>query len=284
MARMSLSDILFLYRARLRARAVLVQEAFAVVGISIGVALLFASQVASTSLTHSVQQLTNQVVGRRSEFQLDARGPAGVDGAAVGGGAAHSRGANGAAGAGSAGEPDRVRLAGGLWTCSGPPRALPTSGGPLLRHFSDARLAKSACHRVAGAARRGDRCGCAGTSAIADRRERCSHVGRCNPPGSGYRRAGQQSRSRSRPVAYVQHLAGMGDRITQVFVEPVPGRDSRCGRRSAKLAATAGVNLEPADFDSTLFRGGRRLRRTRARCCSPRSRRSSGSCSRSTRC
>ena len=56
-AGMSLSDILFLYRARLRARTVLVQECFAILGIAVGVALLFASQVASTSLARSVAEL-----------------------------------------------------------------------------------------------------------------------------------------------------------------------------------------------------------------------------------
>jgi putative ABC transport system permease protein len=75
---MSLSSILYLFRARLRARAVLVQEGFAVFGIAIGVALLFASQVASTSLTRSVTQLDREVVGG-SQFQLDSRGPGGFD-------------------------------------------------------------------------------------------------------------------------------------------------------------------------------------------------------------
>ena len=73
---MSLVDILWLYRARLRARAVLVQECFAIIGIAVGVALLFASQVASTSLTHSVSQLNSQLVGN-TQFQVDARGPGG---------------------------------------------------------------------------------------------------------------------------------------------------------------------------------------------------------------
>ena len=73
---MRLSDILFLYRARLRARTVLVQECFAILGIAVGVALLFASQVASTSLTRSVAELSSQIVGN-TRFQLDARGPDG---------------------------------------------------------------------------------------------------------------------------------------------------------------------------------------------------------------
>ena len=52
-----LSNALRLYRVRLRAR--LLQECFAVVGIAAGVALLFASQVSSSSLQSSVAQLSH---------------------------------------------------------------------------------------------------------------------------------------------------------------------------------------------------------------------------------
>ena len=73
---MRLSSIIRLYRVRLRARAV--QELFAVIGIAIGVALLFASHVASTSLDRSVQQLTRGIVGHM-RFQLAARDSHGFD-------------------------------------------------------------------------------------------------------------------------------------------------------------------------------------------------------------
>jgi putative ABC transport system permease protein len=75
---MRLSSILRLYRVRLRAR--LTQELFAVLGIAIGVSLLFASQVANTSLDGSVQRLTNGIVGQM-RFQLAARDGRGFDGA-----------------------------------------------------------------------------------------------------------------------------------------------------------------------------------------------------------
>jgi putative ABC transport system permease protein len=71
-----LSSILRLYRVRLRAR--LTQELFAVLGIAIGVALLFASQVANTSLDSSVQRLTDGIVGQM-RFQLASRDSAGFD-------------------------------------------------------------------------------------------------------------------------------------------------------------------------------------------------------------
>ncbi|MBA3809580.1 MAG: hypothetical protein H0X28_14495, partial [Solirubrobacterales bacterium] len=68
--------IVHLYRVRLRTR--LVQELLAIVGIAVGVALLFASQVANTSLSGSVRQLSSGLVGQ-SRLQLAARGPNGFD-------------------------------------------------------------------------------------------------------------------------------------------------------------------------------------------------------------
>src|ERR1700679_1049489 len=71
---MRLRNIILLYRVRLRAR--LVQELFAVLGIAVGVALLFSSQIASTSLNGSVPKLIGGVVGDM-RLQLVARSPQG---------------------------------------------------------------------------------------------------------------------------------------------------------------------------------------------------------------
>ena len=73
---MRLSNIVRLYRVRLRSR--IVQELFAVLGIAIGVALLFSSQVASTSLDGAVRQLTAGIVGQM-RFQITARDAHGFD-------------------------------------------------------------------------------------------------------------------------------------------------------------------------------------------------------------
>ena len=67
----------YIYEARLGARASLIQEGFAILGIAVGVALLFASQVSSTSLTRAVAQLNSQIVGD-AQVQLQARGYEGV--------------------------------------------------------------------------------------------------------------------------------------------------------------------------------------------------------------
>jgi putative ABC transport system permease protein len=69
-------NLLWFYRRRLRARAI--QELLALVGIAVGVALLFAVQVSNRSLSASIAQLTHGLVGR-AQLQLVARGPAGFD-------------------------------------------------------------------------------------------------------------------------------------------------------------------------------------------------------------
>ena len=83
--RMKLRSIVYLYRVRLRSR--LVQELLALAGIAVGVALLFASQVAGADLTGSVEQLTSGIVVRRG-FSSPHRAPYWVRSAASGRGAA----------------------------------------------------------------------------------------------------------------------------------------------------------------------------------------------------
>jgi putative ABC transport system permease protein len=73
--RVRLSSALTLYRVRLRRRWV--QELLAILGIAAGVALLYATQVASTSLSGPVRSINDGLVGH-SQLQLLARGGAGV--------------------------------------------------------------------------------------------------------------------------------------------------------------------------------------------------------------
>jgi putative ABC transport system permease protein len=77
----SLRNLLWFYRRRVRARAV--QELLALVGIAVGVALLFAVQVSNRSLSASIAQLTHGLVGD-AQLQLVARGPEGFDERLVG--------------------------------------------------------------------------------------------------------------------------------------------------------------------------------------------------------
>jgi putative ABC transport system permease protein len=68
------SNVARLYRVRLRAR--LWQECFAIVGIAAGVALLFASQVSNASLQSAVAALSRGIAGNAT-LQLVARDPHG---------------------------------------------------------------------------------------------------------------------------------------------------------------------------------------------------------------
>jgi putative ABC transport system permease protein len=248
---MSLTDILWLYRARLRARAVLVQECFAILGIAVGVALLFASQVASTSLTHSVSQLNDQIVGN-TQFQLEARGPSGFD----------------------------ERLVGEVQRRPGVQSALPILeqqanvigprgtersvdligtdphfahlGGPLLRRFSAKQLAaQRAIALPAPLAGEID----AGPLETLELQVGARTVQTLLGATLGEADIGGLVHSpvALAPVGYAQLLAGMRGKITRIFVQARRGREHQVQLELERLAATAPVNVEPADFESKLF-------------------------------
>ncbi len=65
-----LRTLLHFYGRRLRKHPV--QEAFAATGIAVGVALVFAVQVANTSITGSADQVVNGIIGS-AKLQLAAR-------------------------------------------------------------------------------------------------------------------------------------------------------------------------------------------------------------------
>ncbi len=247
---MSLADILFLYRARMAARAVLIQEIFAVLGIAVGVALLFSSQVASTSLTHSVERLTHAIVGN-TQLQLDARGPRGFDERVL----AQARKLPGVQGAFSVVEQQAV--------VRGPhgersvemlgvdPRAV-HFGGPVLRRFSAKQL--SAQHAVALPVNVAESIGSGSLENIdVQIRGRVSEAllgAVLGPRDIGALANGEVLMA---PVAYAQQLAGMQGRITRVFLRTEPHQIDRVSAELGALAAAAGATVQPATFDSTLF-------------------------------
>ena len=173
---MRLSSIAHLYRVRLKVRLVLVQELLAVLGLSVGVALLFASQVASASLNGSVQQLASELVGNM-QFQLQSRDPRGFDESLLG----------------------QVRqlpgVSAALPLLEGPPSAIGPTGRQAIELIgADPRLtlrrqpaveafplrpARSfACARAAGSGCRKDRGAAAAADRVADRREQRHRTGR----------------------------------------------------------------------------------------------------------
>ncbi|HEY2766864.1 MAG TPA: ABC transporter permease, partial [Solirubrobacteraceae bacterium] len=247
---MSFSDILFLYRARLRARTVLVQECFAILGIAVGVALLFASQVASASLSRSVAELSSQIVGT-TQLQLDARGPDGFDERLLG----------------------KVRAAPGVKTALpvleqqanviGPsgarsvdligtdPRFAHFAGG-LLRRFSAAQIAAQQAIALPEPLARAIGAGPlqtvrlqAGASVVTTLLG--ATLGAADIGGLVH------SPVALAPVGYAQRITGMRGRITRIFVQSEPGRRSEMQRALVALARRENVNLEAANFDSALF-------------------------------
>jgi putative ABC transport system permease protein len=251
MTLMSFSDLLFLYRARMAAGAVVVQESFAVLGIAIGVALLFASQVASTSLTQSVQRLTREIVGD-TQFQINARGPDGFDERLL----------------------YQVRHLPGVTlafpvleqqaTVVGPRGAHPvdlfgvdprdiTLRGPLLRRFSSKQLSKLRAIALPAPIAR---------AVGADSPETVRLQIRGGTPEVLLGAVLSESEIGAlvhgsvaiAPFRYAQQLAGMSGRISRVFVRVSPNREREVRQALNRLAAGAGANVQPATFDSTLFR------------------------------
>ena len=245
--RMKPLGILHLYRVRFRARAV--QEALAVIGIAVGVALLFASQVASTSLNGSVRQLTSGLVGQ-SRLQLAARGPAGLPESLLG----------------QVTQLPGVRSAAPVLEVQanviGPKGSEPVNfigadphfvslGGPLLRHFSAANLARQ--HAIALPAPVAQQIGALSLETLS------LQLGANKVPallGITLQQADIGALVHSpvalAPLRYAQRLTGMAGRISRIFVRPKTGHEREVRVAMTRLAA-GHFNVEPADYDAVLF-------------------------------
>lgn len=250
MAGVNLSGILYIYEARLEARAVLVQEAFAILGIAIGVALLFASQISSASLTHSLAQFNGQLVGN-AQVQLEARGPEGVSERLV----------------------EEVKRVRGIQAALpifelqtnliGPsseraidligvnPSSVRTSGS-LLRHFSPQQLAKQ--HAIALPTPLASELG-AGPLQVVTLQIGAHYVETL--VGATVTEANIGSLVHTpvafAPISYAQSLAGEHGRVSRIFVRYDPAHIEEAHAALARLATRWNVNLLPGRFDSRLF-------------------------------
>jgi putative ABC transport system permease protein len=241
------SNLLHLYRIRLRAR--LAQELLAVVGIAVGVALLYAASVANTSLTSSISQLTSGLVGG-ARFELVARAPQGfeqsllaqverlpgvrsasplLEAPAV---VAGPRGRRPVLLVGA--DPQRTRL-----------------GGSLLRQFTAGQLARE--RAVALPAPIAHAIGVAFAAPV-----RVESDGRVRqaPLGASLHadEVGQlvDSPVALAPLAFAQQLAGRDGRLTRILVAPAPGHDAQVETGLRRLAADR-LSVRPASFDADLF-------------------------------
>ena len=248
-------EILYIYRARLRARLVLVQELLAVLGIAVGVALLFASQVASTSLDGSIQQLASGIVGRAS-LQMVARDPHGFPERLID----RVRGLPGVIGAAPVLEVRATvvgpRGSSAVDLIASEPRDVLADhrsvGGSLLRRFSAAQLASlrvlalpapvAAEIGVDSLQTVGLEIGASRLTALMGAKLDAGNIG-----------ALVHSPVAIAPLTYAQEVSGLRGQVTRILVNTAPGREHEVLRGLRELAAGQPVNVEPADFDAQLF-------------------------------
>ena len=244
---MRLSNIVRLYRVRLRSR--IVQELFAVLGIAVGVALLFSSQVASTSLDGAVRQLTSGIVGQM-RFQITARDAHGFDASLL----------------------SQVERIPGVLTAVpvlqesanvvGPqgsqsvdlvgtePR-LAYLGGALVRNLGTSQLSRTRAFMLPAPI--AQQVGASSLQPvqlqIGARTVSSLLVPELLAPGSGVL---GESPIAIAPLRYAQRLTGMVGRLTSIYVRSQPRRDREVLAQLRRVAAGR-LNVVPADFTDALF-------------------------------
>lgn len=248
---MRLSGIRYLYAARLESRAVRVQEVFAVLGIAVGVALLFASQISSATLTRAVALLNSQLVGS-TQLQLQARGPEGVSEHLL----SQVRDVNGVEVAlpvlerqvniiGPRGKSRAVDVFGVE------PQAVKASG-PLLRRFSARQI--DAQRAIALPAPLAHEIG-AGPLVVVKVQLGGSFVETLVGATLEQGDIGGLVHSpvAVAPLAYTQRLLGMQGRLSRIFVRYQPADAQQVHKKLAQLATHWNVNLQQGTFDTRLF-------------------------------
>jgi putative ABC transport system permease protein len=241
-------NVLHLYRVRVRAR--LVQECFAVIGIAAGVALLFASQVASQSLSSSVAQLSHGITGR-AKLQLLAREPQGmpasllaevrhIDGVRVAAplleASADATGPKGSESVELVGADSSLRQLGGALVRHTDLEPFAYIGAvllpaPLAGHLGVTKFGKEVTLRVYG------------------RSERAPLYELLHEKQIGGLAA---SPIVVAPLFFAQEAAGLVGRVSRILVQPAAGMESSV--KAALLHLAAGrLNVEPTSYDETLF-------------------------------
>jgi putative ABC transport system permease protein len=245
---MKLSNALRLYWVRLRAR--FLQECFAVLGITAGVALLFASQVSSSSLQGSVAQLSRGIVGNAT-LQLVARDPHGfpesllaqvrhIPGVRVAAplleSSANAIGPHGSESVELIGaDPALAQLQGRL---VGHANLSPFGniGGvvlpaPLARTIGVTKFGQEVSLQIAG------------RTVLAPLYEQLYE-----------RQIGALVATpiAIAPMSYAQEMAGLPARVSRILVQPTAGSQARVRAALATLAAGR-LNVESTNYDKTLF-------------------------------
>jgi putative ABC transport system permease protein len=238
--------LLHLYRVRLRSR--LVTELVSLAGIAIGVALVFAALIANTSLSGSVRELSEGIVGR-ADLQLSGRTAAGFEQRVL-------RRVQAIPDADAAPVAEaRVNLAGpaglrSVLLLGGDP-GFGTLGGTLLRGLKPTgRLGRAGLLLPAPLADdlglgRGDPVAVE-TGAGTARTRVAGRVGGAELGGLA------ESPVALAPLALVQRLAAMRGRISRIFVAAAPGRKAAVEAALERIG-NGRLNLAPADREVELF-------------------------------
>jgi putative ABC transport system permease protein len=241
-------NLVHLYRVRLRARVL--QECFAVAGIAAGVALLFASQVASESLSSSVSQLSRGILGDAT-LQLLARDPQGVDESLLG----QVRRIPG------------VRVAAPLLEANadaigprgsrsvelvGTDESLEQLGGALVRHTGLSPFGGIGAIVMPAPLARGlgvTKFGAEATLAVGGHVSQAPLFRQLSSRQIG---ALIDSPIVVAPLAYAQELSGLQGRVTRVLIAPAHGRQAAVLSALTRLAGGR-LAVEPASYDEELF-------------------------------
>ena len=242
------------------------QECLAIAGIAAGVALLFASQVASPSLrAASVSSHAGSSGARRCSW---SRAPERLPGSAAQAACAGSAGVRVAAPILEAtAQRGRARAAASRSSSSAPIASLPSSA---------ARSCGAPPARTVRRHRRGRAAGAAGAHDRRDqvRQEATFQAGRAGSEARRLRAAARRqigalvaSPIAIAPLFYAQELAGLQGRVSRILVAPAPGAQARGAGGLAALAAGR-LNVESTDYDEKLFAKRPRRRATSRRRCS----------------
>lgn len=212
-------------------------------------ALIFAALVANTSLTGSVKQLTSGIVGQ-TQYQLAARSSDGFDERLL----TDVQRIDGVEAAAPILEA-RANVSGPTGTRSvtlvgGDPR-FARIGGPLLRHFTAAELARQRSIALPGADGLRPR---PRPLPAGPRRDRL----RRREASAGRRAATQEIDSLVHspvavaPIAVAQEITDMDGRVSRIFVEIEPGRAEEVDRALHEIA-DGSLDVRPADDEVAIF-------------------------------
>ncbi len=245
---MKYGNVLHLYRVRLRAR--LLQELFAVVGIAAGVALLFASQVASESLSSSVAQLSHGIVGNAT-LQLIARDAGGFEEGlvrrvrALPGVRVAAPLLEGSANAVGPRGHESVELVGA-------DASLSALGGSLVHHTQLSPVAGIGAIVLPAPLARKLGVTKFGQEATLQLDGRVAQAPLYEQLGARQIGPLVSSPIAIAPLAFAQEMSGLTGRVSRVLVEPAPGREAEVRAGLERLAAGR-LDVEPASYDEKLF-------------------------------